>query len=128
SPHATAHLIALILARASGLPWVADFRDPWFEDPPEPGAPAGPVYMWSNRLLERRVMERCAHVVTSTVHLCDALRERYTHLPADKFTAILNGYDEADFAAHTEPPVRGDRFVVVHAGSINADFRVPSPL
>jgi glycosyltransferase involved in cell wall biosynthesis len=84
--------------------------------------------MWSNRLLERRVMERCAHVVTSTVHLRDALRERYGHLPADKFTAILNGYDEADFAAHTEPPARGDRFVVVHAGSINADFRDPRPL
>jgi glycosyltransferase involved in cell wall biosynthesis len=128
SPHATAHVIALILASASRLPWVADFRDPWFEDPPEPGAPAGPVYMWINSLLERRVIERCAHVVTSTVHLRDVLRERYAHLPAGKFTAILNGYDEADFTGLTESPVRGERFVVVHAGSINADFRDPRPL
>jgi SAM-dependent methyltransferase len=34
SPHATAHLIAMRLA-AKGMPWVADFRDPWIEEPPE---------------------------------------------------------------------------------------------
>src|SRR5262249_1359541 len=39
SPHATAHLIALELSRRSHIRWVADFRDPWFEDPPESGTP-----------------------------------------------------------------------------------------
>jgi glycosyltransferase involved in cell wall biosynthesis len=129
SPHATAHLIALILARRSGLPWVTDFRDPWFEELPERGAPAGPIYRRINRLLERRVVERCDHVVTTTTHLRDLLRTRYPELPREKITAIPNGYDEADFAGFSEfPRVRGDRFAMVHAGSINADFRDPRPL
>ena len=127
SPHATAHLVAFILARSSKVPWVADFRDPWFEDPPEPGAPSGRLYMSINRLLEKRVMESCTHVVTSTTHLRDSLRTQYSHLCRDKITAISNGYDEADFAA-VAPASRGERFVIVHAGSINADFRDPRPL
>jgi glycosyltransferase involved in cell wall biosynthesis len=127
SPHATAHLIALALARASRLPWVADFRDPWFEPVPEPGAPSGALYMRLNRMLETLVVERCSHVVTSTTHLRDELRARYAQLPQAKITAIPNGYDEADFAA-VSPRVAGERFVIVHAGSINADFRDPRPL
>jgi len=48
--------------------------------------------------LERRVIERCAHVVTSTAHIRDEMRLRYPQVPAEKITTILNGYDEADFA------------------------------
>ena len=36
-PIATAHLIALTLHRLSGLPWVADFRDPMTERDPATG-------------------------------------------------------------------------------------------
>jgi glycosyltransferase involved in cell wall biosynthesis len=129
SPHATAHLIGWRIARTSRRPWVTDFRDPWFEEPPEPGAPTGPVFRTIDRWLERRVIERCTHVVTSTTQLRDLLRERYPQLPPAKVTAILNGYDEADFA-RLPPPGAGnsDRLLIVHAGSINPEFRDPRPL
>ena len=129
SPHATAHLIALLLARRSDIPWVADFRDPWFEDLPEPGAPAGRLYRNLNRGLERQVVERCNHVVTTTTYLRDSLCKRYTSVPAMKMTAIPNGYDEADFADFTPSPKdHFERLLVVHAGSINSEFRDPRPL
>lgn len=129
SPHATAHLIGSCIARTSRRPWVADFRDPWFEEPPEPGAPSGLVFRAIDRRLERGVIERCAHVVTSTAQLRDLLRQRYPRLPADKVTAILNGYDEADFAG-LQPALVGasGRFLIVHAGSLNPEFRDPRPL
>ena len=129
SPQATAHLIGSRIAQTSRRPWVTDFRDPWFEEPPEPGAPSGTVFRAIDRWLERGVIERCAHVVTSTTQLRDLLRQRYPQLPADKVTAILNGYDEADFVG-LPPPVTGnsDRFVIVHAGSLNPEFRDPQPL
>jgi glycosyltransferase involved in cell wall biosynthesis len=129
SPHATAHLIARRLARKSGRPWVTDFRDPWFEEPAEPGAPDGFVFRAIDRRLERGVIEDCSAVVTSTVELRELLRTRYAGLPREKFIAILNGYDEADFAE--APPTRadrGERFTIVHAGSVNGDFRDPRPL
>lgn len=127
SPHPTAHLIARTLARRANVPHVVDFRDPWYEDPPEPRTPA--VVAWFAPRLERMVVESAAHVVTSTTQLSDLLRTRYADDGPAKFTAILNGYDEADFAAL---PARGTssagRLVVVHAGNINAQFRDPCPL
>ena len=127
SPHPTAHLIARTLAKRAQVPHVADFRDPWHEDPPEPGTPA--VVAWFAPRLERMVMKSAAHVVTSTTQLRDTLRERYADDGPAKFTATLNGYDEADFAAlPAREPRSSERLVVVHAGNINADFRDPCPL
>jgi glycosyltransferase involved in cell wall biosynthesis len=127
SPHPTAHLIARTLARRASVPHVIDFRDPWHEEPPEPRTPA--VAAWFAPRLERMVVKSAAHVVTSTTQLCDVLRRRYAGEKLSKFTAILNGYDEADFVALPElTATRSERLVVVHAGNINADFRDPCPL
>lgn len=127
SPHATAHLIAGRLARAHALPWVADFRDPWFEEPPEPGTPQ--VVHWAARRLERRTVTAAAHVVSATAHQRETFRARYPELPAGKFSAIFNGYDEADFADRPEAAAGGDdTFTLVHAGNVNPEFRDPRPL
>lgn len=129
SPHATAHLIAASVARTAKLPWVADFRDPWIEEPPEPGAPAGPVYRMIDRMLERRTIRQADAVVSTTRHLSQTLRKRYPEVRRDKFQVIANGYDEADFVAiDAVPPSRGPLLRMVHAGSLNADFRDPRPL
>ena len=129
SPHATAHLIAGRIAKRCRRPWITDFRDPWFEDPPEPGAPTGLLYQSMQRFLERRVIERCDAVVTSTTDLRDLLRKRYDSQPAGKIETILNGYDEADFADRPVPAhQRSACFVLLHAGNVNADFRDPRPL
>lgn len=129
SPHATSHLVAGRLAGYSAKPWVVDFRDPWIEDPPEPGTPNGPIFRNVNRRLERWVVRRSSAVVASTTHLRDLLCFRYPDLPTGKVRAILNGYDEADFAglAIAREP-RGPRLRIVHAGSINPEFRDPRPL
>lgn len=128
SPHATAHLIAMRLAKASGQPWVADFRDPWFEETPEPGDSSGLMFHRLNRWLEARAVACSSQVVASTTHLCDLMRTRYPQ-HADKIGAILNGYDEADFAAlPVGSAADNERMTIVHAGNINAKFRDPRPL
>lgn len=126
SPHATAHLIAGRLSGRCGLPWVADFRDPWYEEPPEPDTTA--IVHWAARHLERWAVHKARKVTTSTPELADQLAARYPDCPGDKFRAIVNGYDEADFS---ELPYRsGDsgRFRMLHAGAINPAFRDPRPL
>lgn len=129
SPHATAHLIAWRLAAYTRKPWVTDFRDPWHEDEPEPGAPDGRVYRWANKSLESKVIRACHRVVASTTQLRDLLQTRYAAEPKQKMVAILNGYDEADFASIPAcDPGSRDILVMLHAGSINADFRDPRPL
>jgi hypothetical protein len=127
SPYPTAHLIARKIAARARVPFVADFRDPWYEVPPEPGTPR--IVHAVAPILERAVVRSATHVVTSTAQLRDLLRLRYTQEPPDKFTEILNGYDEADFSAlPAAEPKRDDSMLIIHAGNINADFRDPAPL
>jgi len=127
SPHATAHLIALALARRARVPWVVDFRDPWYEDPPEPGTTR--IGQFAARRLERRVVARADRIVASTARLRNMLAARYPWRLQEAFLAIPNGYDEDDFShitASADP--RGDEMLIVHAGSINENFRDPRPV
>lgn len=128
SPHATAHLIALSLARGAQRPWVADFRDPWYEEPPEPGTPR--IVHRAARKLERRVVHQAHRVVASTEQLRRMLASRYPDEPTGKFSAIPNGYDEADFAKVRFFSQRcpEQELTIVHAGSVNPEFRDPRPL
>ena len=126
SPVATAHLIAQRVARRYRLPWVADFRDPWYEEPPEPGTPA--VVHWASRWLERGVARCADRLLTTTDHLAGMLRARYGAVVQNKLHAIVNGFDEADFTGFPAPLPRGARLRIVHAGEINAEFRDPRPL
>lgn len=127
SPHATAHLIARKLARLASVPLVIDFRDPWYEEPPEPGTSA--VVQWFAPRLERRAVTAAAQIVTSTTQLRDMLRQRYGEQGSRKFTAIFNGYDEADFTDFAEAQAASSaRLTIVHAGNINSEYRDPIPL
>ena len=127
SPHPTAHLIARTLSVRFRVPHVVDFRDPWCEEPPEPGTPT--IVHRFAPWLERKVVTSASHIVTSTTELREMLRARYPEERPDKFTEILNGYDEEDFAPLPDRSEAGsERMLIVHAGNINASFRDPCPI
>ena len=124
SPHATAHLIGLSLVRRAGVPLVVDFRDPWYEEPPEPGTTR--IGQFAARRLERRVVARADLIVASTARLRNMLAARYPWRPPEAFLPIPNGYDEHDFASIAAPADEpGKEMLIVHAGSINENFRDP---
>lgn len=127
SPHATAHLVALSLVRRTALPWVTDFRDPWYEEPPEPGTPR--LVHAAARRLERVVVQRADRIVVTTPRMRETLAARYRAEPDDKFSVIPNGYDEDDFGLLAPPPKRApEELLIVHAGSLNPVFRDPRPV
>lgn len=113
SPPETSHLIAGTLQRRSGLPWVADFRDPWMNlhlfHPPTP------LHRWLHTRMERGVCRRARVVVTSTWH-AELLQRRYPGMAPP--VVIPNGYDHVKFE-----PVRDLRppegtFVMTHTGML----------
>jgi glycosyltransferase involved in cell wall biosynthesis len=125
SPQPTAHLVAGWLKLRTGLPWIADFRDPWIEEGihPRPGSLRYRVESG----LERFVITRADRVVVTTPEFCADLVARYPSTPAQKFSVIFNGYDDSDcLEVAGNPP--GDRFEVLHAGMVTPEYRDPVPL
>lgn len=119
-PPATAHMIGLRLKRRTGLPWIADFRDPWVEDS------MPPLRRRLEGWLERRVLSAADRVICNTPAMRRWFLERYPDLPPERFVTIPNGYDEADFREIVPDPRA--TFEVLYPGMISAGNRNPRPL
>ena len=107
----SAHLVALAVRRATGIPWVADFRDGWMKNP-QIERLAGPMAEISERL-ERAVVRRADYVVVvdESVELLgiDAGDPRHV--------LIRNGVDPDDTPI-TKPQPRGERFRISYVGAL----------
>ncbi len=115
-----AHLVALLVARLTGLPWVADFRDEWAANPYLAGQP---------RLLARlseRVERTISSSATKIVVAADYFEIAGLDPDDSRRVEIVNGVDEADLGNGTVVPP-SDRFVLAHVGSIY-EIRDPSPV
>jgi glycosyltransferase involved in cell wall biosynthesis len=119
-PWPTAHLIALRLKMKSGLPWVADFRDPWLEE----SMPR--LERWVAAWFEEKIARHADRVVCNTPAMRRMFLERYPHIAPEKFVTITNGYDEPDFAALV--PDTCAKFQILYPGVIDPDSRNPAPL
>lgn len=118
SPHSL-HLIGRALKRRLGIPWLADFRDPWtnidFYGQLK-------LMRWADarhRALERAVLKEADGVLTVSWHWAEELRA----LGARDPQVITNGFDPADLPV---PPAPVDeRWSLVHVGSITATRDAP---
>ena len=118
-PH-SAHLVGLALRRR-GVPWLADFRDPWTQIHYTGALGRTRTAERLDRALERRVLTTADAVVT----VSDPLRRDLLELaPGARIEVVRNGFDPADFPA-PPPPVRADRFEVAYVGSL---YDVPHAL
>lgn len=109
-PHAT-HVVGVDVTRRHGLPYVADFRDPWVFGLGVMRPRLNPVSKYLGAALERRV-HRHATVV---VHNAPAARRAVAKdLPAvaTARTVIANGYDAVASIRRPDP----DRFRVIFGG------------
>ncbi|MGH8501157.1 MAG: glycosyltransferase [Gammaproteobacteria bacterium] len=125
-PIATAHLIALSVHRATGLPWIADFRDPMTDvDYPED--------IWTRRVcqwIERRTLTHAAAATFTTAGALRLYQSRYRELARPYWVNLPNGFDEEDFCA---TPARSDartygnqRLELLHSGVLYPSERDPT--
>lgn len=122
-PIATAHLIGASLAERSGLPWIADFRDPMING----DYPSDPLQRRVWRRLEARVIRKATRCVFTTERAAQVYRERYPE-HAGKCLVIENGYDEEAFEGNTpnRMGVSHDKLLLLHSGIIYPRDRDPS--
>lgn len=114
SPPYTCSLIARGIKRATGLPWVAGFRDPWTGFISTPKRWAVPKAI--DIAMERSVFTEADAVECAWQGIIDDARSKYPLLPADKFAHVPNGFDPDDFPAVEYTPT--EKFRIVYTGSM----------
>ncbi len=125
-PWWTNHLVALILARLTGLPWVAHFRDSWAQG--HWVKPTTPLSIRIEKALERSVVRRARAVVCVTAMQSAMLRDANPDVPRSKFMTIPNGYDDAEWIDGPVATIPSDqKFVITYAGNLYHG-RSPYPL
>ena len=111
-PPQSMHLIGRRLAKETGLPWIADFRDPWtkifyFKHLSMTRA----TEKWHEKM-EKKVLDE-ASVVVAVSPLVQQEFQQMTQTPVE---LITNGFDECDFDGE-----RYREFCITHTGLFAAD-------
>ena len=120
--------VGLLVSRLTGKPLIADFRDPWVNNPfhMSKGAILDRLGHW----LEAQVVRRAAAVSLNTDALREEFLSRYPDQVPDHFFVMPNGIDASDFAQASQPEHRnGSRHTLTlcHAGFLYG-VRDPSSL
>ena len=123
SPPVTTHLIAGLLKRSTGLPWVADFRDPWIGNVYAAELPR--PHRWLRKRVERWIVHHADRVVFATPSLTQEYADRYPDR-ADHFVTITNGYDAIDLATISREHQPGRIFSLVYTGSLYSHSELPT--
>ena len=125
-PIATAHVIGAALHRRTGIPWVADFRDPMAQD----GYPADTKTWASFKAIEESALRHATMNVFTTPGAAEMYRARYSDVLAERIHVIENGYDDESFAGlllEAGPLVPG-KLTLLHSGVIYPGERDPTHL
>jgi glycosyltransferase involved in cell wall biosynthesis len=122
APPTTTLLVARALAKRYGVPWIAEFRDLWTDNP---------YYEFPDwrkrleRLWERRVISDAAALVTVSAIWRDRLRAKFNK----PIALAMNGYVPTDFPADLPAaPGREGPLHILYTGMIYPGYRDPLPL
>jgi len=113
-PPQSMHLIGQRLHKATGIPWMPDFRDPWTRLYFLKYLPLTRRSWKRHRALEQGVLDDATAVLTVTPSVQEDYRKR-TSTPVEMIT---NGYDAEDFRETVTPD---GWFNVTHTGLFAAD-------
>lgn len=121
SPPETCHVIARRIARATGVPWIADYRDSWLDLPHlRTDKLSVRIKHRINIWLASRIMRDARAITTVSEPLARDLHTRHPSLPVH---VITNGIDLDDIADLPSPPgllsgsPRSERCVISYTGN-----------
>jgi hypothetical protein len=123
-PIVSAHWIGYALHRLSGIPWVADFRDPMVEQDVRTGelSPAWGALRNARLAIEQRAAQDASALSFCTEGARQICLNRYPEVKADRWRVIANGFDESAFAAAERSSsgerAKDDAIVLLHSGTI----------
>jgi glycosyltransferase involved in cell wall biosynthesis len=120
----SSHLMAIHLKKKyPHIPWVADFRDEWTNNPYILDNPYNPIRMSIERKMEKKVLRTADCLITNTPIMLKNFLENNRDITdlKDRFFVIPNGYDPDDFKhVHLGPSSAissNDSFTITYTGS-----------
>lgn len=113
-PPQSMHLIARKVSLATGIPWVADFRDPWTKIFYFKHLRLGKWAERKHHILEQKVLDDA----TAVVAVSPLVQQDFAAMTSTPVYLVTNGYDESDY---TEDIVTDGYFNVVHTGLLTAE-------
>lgn len=117
------HVVASALHRVTGIPWLADYRDPWTDRGVQDYTPLQQYLMPK---IEKRVMAGAAAMVIVSEPLAKRLLEIHGPLPAGVWY-ITNGFDPDDYSDRVKESGDG-RLSLIYAGMLYGTKRDPAGL
>lgn len=106
------------ISRRTGIPWVADLRDPWALDEFQLHRTR-----WHRELEKAQMaksLESAALIIMNTPESARRVMEALPRLRGKRVVSLTNGYDASDFAGEVEP-IGGGTFNIVHSGYFHAE-------
>jgi glycosyltransferase involved in cell wall biosynthesis len=125
-PIATAHVIGRILHQRSGLPWIADFRDPMTQE----GYPVDPHLWRSFARIEKCAVRDARFSVFVTPGAAREYQRRYPEA-GQRIVVVENGFDEESFsglagAKDAHKPLNPRAVTLLHSGIVYPSERDPT--
>lgn len=124
SPPQTDHLVAASLSAIMGIPWIADYRDPWSQNVAHHENKSSNM-MRFERGVERRVLSRVSTIITVSEMLAEDLRKLHGEKPYG-IHFISSGFDIDDYPK--DIPLISNRFVITYTGMLYGLRRDPTML
>ena len=113
-PPQSMHLIAQKVSLATGIPWVADFRDPWTKIFYFKHLRLGKWAQRKHHVLEQKVLDDA----TAIVAVSPLVQQDFAAMTSTPVHLVTNGYDESDYV---DEVVTDGNFNVVHTGLLTAE-------
>ena len=120
-PHST-HLIGLRLKRQFGVPWLADFRDPWTDISYYGELPITKPARRLDAAMERSVLSQADAVVSVSDGCGKLLKARAS---VRRYKTIFNGFDTLIVDKPVRTSTSAGRFIIGHIGTLSAAQHVP---
>lgn len=122
----SAHLIGYYMKKKYGIPWVADYRDAWTDNPYgyfDMNIPTHRLLFY----LEEILLKSASCNITIEQSMVQRYVDRFG-LSREKIVSITNGYDEEDFAPLVYNVEKTKRFTINYSGLLYTEQRSIVPV
>jgi hypothetical protein len=122
SPPHSSQIIGYLLSKITGIPWVADFRDPWTLNAYRNSGVINETLIKISEVMERAVYRNASFVLANTQANKRNLLDAFPEINKQNVVFLPNGWELFEFDK-AEMVSENETFTIVHAGTFYPRFK-----